>query len=257
MSNYYYLAASLPPLVFGEVPEISFVELSGRLALNLTKKDFEKTQVLRRYIDLQNIRSLFLEEPIDPRGFLSEKELDEALLTRTGLPEYVFDFLDQYELLSDRIRYFSSLLVHYFAEEGPKQDGFLRKFLQFEREWRLVLIGLRAQEMGRDLSRELQFEDPKDPFVQDLLVQKDMDRYAPPMEYQEIKEMIAASGFDPWERYRAFAAFRFSKIEELVDTPLFSIDQILAYLAQLMILESMNELDKKRGKAILDATLVI
>ena len=42
MANYYFLAASLPPLVLGEKPDLSFEELSARLSINLTVKDFEK-----------------------------------------------------------------------------------------------------------------------------------------------------------------------------------------------------------------------
>jgi uncharacterized protein DUF2764 len=64
MTNYYFLAASLPPLELGEVPDITFRELVRRLEINLTKNDFEKTVVLRRAIDLVNIRALLLEEPI-------------------------------------------------------------------------------------------------------------------------------------------------------------------------------------------------
>ena len=73
MANYYFLAASFPSLVLGEKPDITFDELTARLAINLTKKDFEQTVVFRRFLDLTNIRALFLEDAIDSRGNLSEK----------------------------------------------------------------------------------------------------------------------------------------------------------------------------------------
>ena len=97
MGNYYFLAASLPPLGLGQKPEITFEELKSRLEINLSKDDFAKVKTILLFTDLQNIRALLSEEPIDPRGNLDEKELDEALLTRSILPDYVFDFFDKFE----------------------------------------------------------------------------------------------------------------------------------------------------------------
>jgi hypothetical protein len=87
MANYFFLAASLPPLVLGQKPDITFDELMNRFEINLTPEDLEKSKVMRRFIDLHNIRSLLLEEPIDPRGNLNEKALDEALLIKNILPQ--------------------------------------------------------------------------------------------------------------------------------------------------------------------------
>src|ERR1700722_2117384 len=143
MRNYYFVVSSLPPLVIGERPEITFDELMARLKINLSKHDWEKVRVLRRFVDMYNIRALLMEEPVDPKGNLNEKELDEALLVHTGLPDYVFEFLGQFEKTVDKIRNFSGLLARFFNEEIPKQEGFLRRYLQFERECRLVLLGIR------------------------------------------------------------------------------------------------------------------
>jgi hypothetical protein len=252
MRNYYFVAPSLPPLSLKEKPEITFAELMWRLQINLSKSDLEKAKLLSRFVDICNIRALLMEEPIDPRGNLSEKELDEALLVQMHLPSYVFDFLSQFEKVPDRIKNFSGLLARFFNEEIPKQKGFLRDYLTFEREWRLVLVGLRAKQLGRDLAKELQFEDPTDPLVAHLLAQKDSDRYDPPMEYMEIKEILASCKGDPWAENKAFAEYRFRKIEEIAEGKLFTIDQILSYEAQLMIVEMINELDREKGRMILD-----
>lgn len=252
MANYYFLAPSLPPLALGVKPELSFEELKNRLDINLTKEDLEKTVVLRRFIDLNNIRALFLEEPIDLRGNLTEKELDESLLIRNILPGYVFDFLDTYETAAEKIRHFAGLLSRFFAEEIPKQTGFLQAYLKFEREWRLVLLALRAKKLKRDVMRELQFEDFSDPLVAHILAQKDSEQYEPLVEYTELKELLTSTGSDPWEKYKAFAAWRFHKIEEMVQAPLFSIDWILGYMARLIIAEDWNDLDEDRGKIILN-----
>lgn len=253
MGNYYFLAASLPPLAIGEVPEISFEELADRLEMNLSKKDLEKTVVLRRLVDLFNIRAFLLKEPIDPRGNLDEKELDEALLQREGLPGYVYDFLDRYEGMHDRLAHFSELFTFYFAEEIKKQSGFLKQYLTFEREWRLVLLALRSKRTGRDPARELLFEDFSDPIVAQILAQKDAEDYEPPVEYRPLKELILSCQEDPWLLHVSLGKYRFEKVEELVEKPLFTIDWILGYTAQLLMIEHWNELNQTKGMAILES----
>ncbi len=253
MANYYFVAASLPPLALGEKPDITFDELMARLEINLTRQDYQKVVVFRRFIDLNNIRSLFLEEAIDPRGNLNEKELDQALLLQDGLPLYVFDFLDQFENVVEKLRFSPGLLSVYFREEQIAQEGFLKKYLEFERQWRLVILALRAKQLGRDIVHELQFEDLQDPLVLDILAQKDALSYDPPVEFLDLKEKYLSCGPDPWQQFKVISEWRFHTIEELVDEPMFSIDWILAYMARLLIVEQWNELDIEKGKIILEA----
>lgn len=251
--NYYFLIPSLPPLSLQERPEITFEKLSSLLEIGLTKSDLEKTRILRLFVDISNIHSLLLEEPIDPRGSLSEKELDEALLIKNILPEYVFDFLDQFEKVADRIKNFAGVLSLYFSKEIPKALGFLKSYLEFERQARLVLVAIRAKQSGRDIVRELQFEDATDPFVMQILAQKDAPTYDPPEEYRELKERIASCFGDPWLENHVYAEYRFHKIEEMAaEYGPFCIDQILAYMAQLMIIEYLLELDEERGRRVID-----
>ncbi|MES2122866.1 MAG: DUF2764 family protein [Chlamydiota bacterium] len=252
MRNYYFVVPSLPPLALGDLPGLTFQELMDRLESCLSKEDLEKVRTMRLFVDICNIRSLLMEEPIDPRGNLSEKDLDEAILVQSVLPDYVYEFLSHYDKAPEKIRHFSGLLAEFFNREIAKQKGFLKKYFTFEREWRLVLVGIRSKTIGRDVAHELQFEDFTDPLVAQILAQKDSDRYDPPVEYAELKDLVASNYADPWLEQRAFAEYRFSKIAELAEGPLFKIDQVLSYMAQLMMIETINELNEERGKMILD-----
>jgi|SRR5882724_10984424 len=124
MKNYYFVVPSLPPLSMQERPGITFEEFMARLEVSLAKSDFEKTKVLRRFVDIGNIRALLMEEPVDPRGNLNEKELDEALLVHASLPDYVFEFLDQFEKVADKIKNFAGLPALYFNSESRSTRGF-------------------------------------------------------------------------------------------------------------------------------------
>ena len=115
-----------------------------------------------------------------------------------------------------------------------------------------MILALRAKIANRDIAKELQFEDFNDPIVSQILTQKDAEQYDPPVEYKELKDKFLACGADPWQQNKMLSEYRFSRIEEMVEKGQFSIDAILAFLAQLMIVEYWNELDEERGKVILD-----
>ena len=250
MKNHYFLAPSLPALNVDEKPDITFKELMERLSLNLKKDELEKVAVLRRLSDLYNIRALYLKQPLDWQGNLNEKELDEALLLQADLPDYVFEFLNQFEGTQDKVRHFFGLISRYYSEEIATHKGFLKDLLILQREMRLVLAALRAKKAKRDIVKELQFEDFTDPIVAHILAQKDMDTYDPPYEYLDLKARIEACDDDPWLLNRAVLLYEYEKIEERAGYPLFSLNWILGYVARFMLIEHLHALDAEKGKEI-------
>lgn len=250
--HYYFLASLLSDLQIGLPPEIDFAELSHLFTANLTSRDYEKVTVVRRYYDIQNIRSFLREEPLSSRSNYSDKELEEALLTKSGLPDYVFDFLERYDTKESRLYYFASLIASYFREESRRADGFLKEYLTFERELRLVTTALRAKKLGRDLLVELQFEDPGDDLVADIIAQKDAKEYEPPERFLELKALFEREEQHPFELHKAIAEFQFAKVDELLGIDFFTINRLLAYLVQLIAVEKWLELDKKKGMQIVD-----
>jgi hypothetical protein len=251
MGNYYFLAPSLPKLELGEWPEITFEELMSRYQINLSAADFEKTHALRSFIDFLNVRARFLKQSHDPRGNYTEKDLDEAILSDSILPSYFFEFLKRFETTLERMQNFSFLLSRFFEEEIAQKEGFLKGYFIFERTWRLILVALRAKRAGRDIAKELMYEDPSDPLVAQILSQKEISSYEPPKEFVALKELYLSCGSDPWEQYRLFAQWRFQHVALLTDRPLFSIDWILVYMVQHMIVEDYHRLELEKGEEIL------
>jgi hypothetical protein len=253
MTNYYYVGIALPPLSFESLPEIRFPDFDRLIKDNLTNHDYQKTELLRQLYDILNLRALWLEEELDPIGKLDASQLEEAVLNQTGLPSYIFDFLDKYEKVEERLHHFPLLLSQFFKQAAQESRGFLHEYLQFEREWRLVFTGFRAKKMGRDLSVELQYEDPEEPFIAQLLAQKDARTYEPPEKYQDLKILFDTYNDDPLALQRALNEYRFHSIENLIKmTDSFSIERILAYMAQLIIVEKWFQLDKQKGTEIID-----
>lgn len=243
MTQYYFLAAALPSLSLKTAPEMSFKELCDLLSMNLTASDLKQFDLLLEPIDLYNIKALWMGLPMDDRGTMTGKKLEEALLVREDLPSYLSDFLDRYESVEERLRYFAALYAAMYRQEAK---GFIGKYYAFERHLRLVLTALRSKKMGRDLVKELQFEDPQDPFVAQILAQKDGLDYVPPAEYEEVKALFMEHSMDPRKLSEVFLKYRFEKIGEWEENESFTLDRILAYAARLLIVESILPPDQEK-----------
>lgn len=253
MAEYYFVGTLLPSLSLGIPPEISIEKLEVLLRDNLTYHDYQKTMVLRRFYDILNLRALFLEEEFDPRGEFSVYEMGEALMNHVGLPDYVFEFIERYPKTEDRLHHFPFLLAKFFQEAENLKDPFLRHYLNFEREMRLVMTAFRAKKLGRDLSVELQYENPEEDLIAQLLAHKDAKTYEPPEKYQDLKVLFDKYGDNPMVLQKALDQYRIEVIEGFVDmADMFSIDHILAYLVQYMIIEKWSQLDKDKGMQIVD-----
>jgi len=157
MANDYFVGTFLPPLSFETRPEISLAALDVLLHDQLTTTDYEKTGVIRQFYDILNLRALWLDQELDPQGELNGLELSEALVSRSGLPDDVYEFIDRYPKKEDCIRHFPYLLATFFQRGQHLKDPLLRRYFCFERELRLVMTAFRAHQLGRDLKVELQY----------------------------------------------------------------------------------------------------
>ena len=252
MGKYFFVGASLPDLQIGNPPEMSFDDFDRLLRWNLSSEDYNKTKVLRRYWDIENLRAFWKDEPLEPRGNWDRNQIEESLLDGLGLPNYVKQYLEDYSTTEERIHNFPSLISTYFKEEQKKTSGFLRELIAFQRELRLVLVGFRAKRLNRDLNEELQFEDPEDPFIAQLLAFKDAKSFEPPPKYEDLKPIFEEHSDSPLALHQALYEYVFEEINKRLGVTVFSMDRLLGYLLQLILVEKWLELDKKKGLEIID-----
>lgn len=254
MTSYYFLASLLPELQIGTEPELSLIELARLFDTNLQPKDREKVFSIRLLYDLEAIRKIWKEEEqTQSFGNFTPADLEEVLLTGEGLPAYVYEFLNRYDEDQDRIRHYPALLSTYFREEGKDAEGFLEQYFSFERQWRLVATAFRAKALGKDLVRQLQYEDPEDPLVAELLAQKDTPQFEAPDGFDQLVFLLEANYESPMEMHKQICQWRFRYLQQLVENNFFGIDRILSYLARVIIAEEWLLLDEQQGLAIIDA----
>ncbi|MEM7174362.1 MAG: DUF2764 family protein [Chlamydiota bacterium] len=252
MSRSFFVGSALPPLQVGKELEWTFDDLMVFFALNLTRAQKSQVDQIRQLIDLTNVRQILREKPLDPHGRLTEKELDEALVHREGLPDYLYTHLDAFDSAAEQERHYARVLIAFFHEMKEKTRGFLQFYFSFEREWRLVLLGLRAKRMKMDLTSELQYEDFTDPLVAELLAQKDTKQFEFPFEYRDLGNRLEGTEADPLAEHRVLTKYQFDTIgEQFCDDP-FSGPAILGYFVQFMLIEDDNHLNDSEGSAWLN-----
>lgn len=250
--QYYFLIGALPPLTIGEEPSITWEEFLFLCRNNLTARDFQTLQAMRSWADIQNMRAFWLGEPLDFSGNYGERALDEALLTGEGFPSYVYAFLEKYEQKEERVRHFPELVSSFFYDQALSTNDFVRDYWQFERDLRLVLLGFRAKRLQRDVVKELQYENPEDEIVQQLLAQKEAPSFEPPSRYESLKTLFNEYENAPLLLHRALLEFRFKWIEERLQGVTYSIECVLGYMLQLVMAWKWIQLDQKSGLQIIE-----
>jgi hypothetical protein len=257
LAEYYFLASLLPELQIGHVPTLGFLEFMQLLKANLNREDYKRVLHFLRLIDLENMRRLFVGEPLDPRGNLNEEQLKEALDERQfsnsePFPEFFYHFLEKHKTSEERAKEFPFVMGRYLQEETEEETGFLRDYFEFERYMRIVITGFRAKKLHKNVEKELQFEDSSDPIVAQVIAQKDAKSFEPPFEFKELKPLFEAYGDQPLELHKALTQYRFNRVVEMTGGEHFSIDRILGYLARLLLVEKWLELDYESGMRIIE-----
>jgi len=247
MSSYYYLAASLGDLKLDVKPSTSFASFLEDASLYLSKKDMKLLSILREFIDIENIRRLLLEQSIDDRGNFNEKELDEAVLGKIDLPEYVLDFLTDNPNHDARLRNFAFLYASFFQAHAKTGNAFLDEYLKFEHELILWQALFRAKALNVDFKEVLQYEDLSDPMIVGMLVQSQNVDLIVPDDFKNLKEAFGLNDNDPLILFKKIEQIRLSKILDLVQDKYFTIDIILGFAAMLLIIEKWHAMNSVEG----------
>lgn len=248
-----FVFGSLPPLEFGSKPDITSWQLRELFEDNLSQSALKQIHILQFWIDLANIQAvLYKTDAFDTRSVFSKELLSSFMKESEGLPAYVYDFFSEFTTDEERRRNFASLIAAYFREERKKAKGFVRKFLDFEHAVRVLITGFRAKRLGRDVVRELQFEDPIDPYVETVLMQKNSSgSFVFPLEFAELETKLEDAGRDPTLQYEALMQFRFDYYSEHIHSHPLEISSLAANMMRLWILEDYFALKVDEGEVIL------
>lgn len=247
----FFFCGSLPPLFPGVRPELSTYQFLEMAEENLLEYELETINEVREFIDILNIKKLIKKQQIDSRGTKTEKELDDAIMSLEGLPDVVINFLSEYESKEERIEKFPLLLSEYFKFKITHSRGYLQSY--FERQYLLQLsfTALRTSNGAGDIAYELRYENPKDPFIAQLLAQKESGTFVFPYELEHLNDPLS-SAKEPIEYYRVLLEDTYSFAMEYCEKHVFTLGYAVAYFTALLAIEEYDALDEQQGNTIIE-----
>ncbi len=246
-----FAAASLPPLSFSQPLPITLRSFYELLELNLSSKQRDALDSLRRIIDVKNILSFQTGVVFDKRGNFLESGLRLALTNSEYLPDYILNFLEKYPEEVDLIKNFQKLYATFFSEEIAK-GGMTAEFLTFERNLNLVLFGYNGKKRGVDVLSYLVHEDPSNPLVTYIAMQsKNTSGFIFPYKYKALEKSILDAGADPMKQYLSITKYRFSYYQHILNCNNVSFKGICAYMMCLWILDERTSFCEEKGREVL------
>lgn len=233
MGSRFFLVPFLPPLVFDEQPELSLYEVDFFLRLNLSANELSIVHQLQAHVDLNNVRHFFMGQPMTVVGHIPHDLLREQLenneCTLPGVPE----FCALYQSPEDRATH-SHELTRLFLENIPKDwPKFIQNHFRIEHMSRHLMAYLRATATGEPY-----------PISHEELGFDVTDHNTWPEPFSQLFTMWNSRHDHPRELDTAISAWKFETAGcSIADSAPFSLDQVLAYLIQLRILEARREMN--------------
>jgi hypothetical protein len=179
-------------------------------------------------------------------------KIESILVEREEVPKFVDDYLNRYGTTQDRLKHFTELMYEYFQRERRIGNGFLKWYFAFESDLKLVLAALRGKIWGIDWVQEFQFVEHPTPLFLSLSEQGGSGPLLLPDQYQPLQHLFDTYKEAPLELDDHIDKFRFDAVEEKVAFEPFSIEHILAYLVQFLIVWKEQKRDAQQGRELIE-----
>lgn len=257
--HYHCFIAGLPDLSFSEQKEWTSVpEFRKTLEQELHPDDFEQVKLVFLKDDHVNLLRFLEKRDPDPNtagnfsfeDFQSQVENFSAIIPdKDILPEYMIRLLNEHingQVAYDYIEYSRLLSEGYFNYIQQKGSPFLKYITNFDFNLSNLLTYLQTSKFGQDPKRFLTGDNP---LVQHLKQSVSRTLVKDP-EFEWFEEIVSyASNPSYLESETKYDQLRWQIIEDAVFFEEFSIDQILGYLHQMMIIRRWASLTQTGGES--------
>ena len=253
---YTFLECFFPPTSFDIKPEVDLKELTEILELNLGSSDKKSLAQIGTFIDILNLRSYFTADRLSQGGLTEADEIPYCLENQIQYPEFVFDYLDKYKDINERIHHFRELLLAAYDLLIETTGGFLKDFFEYDRKLWITSIAYLGKKRGRDLKEDLSFLDPHDLLTALLIQQHESEHFEFPEGLEGIDLELDVAFKDPLKEMEMLSRLRYEFCQTYLQTAPFTLDSIFAYYIQVLVLSDFYEgqdqnLMKKGGDLLL------
>jgi len=246
-NQYFYLIAGLPNLAITDTQlPVTARDFLAELETKLPPVDLDLVRWLYYARDNRNLIDMLLhEKTILYEGYYSLQELEKGIKGSLSLPDYMTRFIEAFNEGKDRYtaaEWESRLTESYFAEGKRTGNTFLEQWIDFEMNLKnllQVLSNRRRQLPSKAFiieGNEMAFLFKRDG-VTDFGSEPSLDFAGEAAKLLEKDNLM--------ERERKIDLLRWKKVEEMAFFHYFTIERILCFVIQLMIVERWITLHKK------------
>lgn len=256
--QYYYLVSGLPDLFFDQTKlPFQVADFKEELRRQLPAEDFQQVEFLFLPFDNENLLGLLekKDEAIDPLGNLSPGDWEEALRDPGRLLPYLQTFLTAYREqtpLAPNQSWENQLAALYYEYALEHACPFLKEYLAFERDLNNLLVAFSGRRHRLVTDGQLIGQYP----LTEAVKQSHARDFGLSNDHPYLDKLLHLEDQpDVWDRERGIDRIRWNYIEELNTFHYFSLEVILGFMLQLMILKRWSSLDTERGRRILEVQL--
>jgi len=246
-NQYFYLIAGLPNLAITDTQlPVTARDFLAELETKLPPVDLDLVRWLYYARDNRNLIDMLLhEKTILYEGYYSLQELEKGIKGSLSLPDYMTSFIEAFNEEKDRFtaaEWESRLIESYFAEGKRMRNAFLDQWIDFEVNLKnlLLVLGNRKRQLpGKAFIIEVNEMSSlfKGDGIADFGTEPALDFAGEAAKLLEKDNLM--------ERERKIDLLRWKKVEEMTFFHYFTIERILCFVIQLMIVERWVTLHKK------------
>lgn len=263
-TEYYYLAAGLPEIELGKLRDkVDFAGLAGDCADLVSDADRPLFQFIRYPYDHANLLALLKgssDHQWDNRGYFSRDQIEKQLKGIGELPDYMVRFIRAYQEkrpINSDLSWEDQLFELFFEEVLALDNHFIYDYYLFELDLRNVLAAINYREMlkkgpaKKPLSAYLLGGDSQ----KERIVRSNAPDFGLSGVLPWVEKVAALSQSDLTAYEKSLDELRLAVLDDLSSGSVFGVEVILATCLRAAIAQRWQELDKTRGKAMLDNLL--
>lgn len=249
--NYYYLVAGFPEIILDQKKlPFTLTELKQELQYHLHPKDYQLVEYLFLPYDNINFLNILLkkEAKFNPLGNYSENFLIEEIKEPENLPNYMIKFLEAYREenpIHPNLSLENQLTWLYFDFMLEQKSEFLREFFAMTRNINNIFAIYNARKFGINIENQM-IGDYELTEAAKKTVSKD---FGLANEIEPIDEIIGIyDNNDILEQEMSIDLLKIRHLNDLNTFNYFTIEYILAYVLQFIMVERWSKLDTEQSK---------
>lgn len=256
--RYHYLIAGLPDLhLEQEKIWISVADFKKQLEFELYPEDFEQVKLVFLRKDHENLLDFLKSGTVDeenganysPEDFKAQTDLFSAIIPQPDiLPSYMAELLSDYwgDREFESLECSQRLAGHYYQHVMQYGCPFLREYTRLEYDIANLLTYIETRNHALDPGDFLTGNSELISHLREHLT-KSMTQ---PADFDLFNEIICFAELPSIEeKEMKYDQMRWRLIDELLFFESFTIDRVIGYLFQLMMIDRWSRLDHDQGEA--------